>query len=193
MTRHAREAISLGAAAAIGEIALLALMTTDWSNVGAQALLFAFLGRQLPNPVTGLVPGAVVDRRADPPIARIRMQWIARQPAVPAERGRLAVERHLEAEKTQRLVSRFRRLQIMACQPLIERRRLERVLARRLRSLRKWMLLHRSGGEPLDDVLLEQDADDDEGRDGGRGQGRDRPPAGSLRAGLTGEQERQRR
>jgi hypothetical protein len=43
MTRHAREAVSLGVAAAIGEIALLALMTTDWSNVGAQLLLFAFL------------------------------------------------------------------------------------------------------------------------------------------------------
>ncbi|MBN9117676.1 MAG: hypothetical protein J0I06_00645 [Planctomycetes bacterium] len=43
MTRHAREAVSLCAAAAIGESALLALVTTDWSNVGAQALLFAFL------------------------------------------------------------------------------------------------------------------------------------------------------
>lgn len=43
MTRHAREAVSLGVATAIGEAALLALMTTDWSNVGAQFLLFAFL------------------------------------------------------------------------------------------------------------------------------------------------------
>jgi hypothetical protein len=43
MTRHAREAVSLSVATAIGETALLALMTTDWSNVGAQALLFAFL------------------------------------------------------------------------------------------------------------------------------------------------------
>lgn len=43
MTRHAREAISLAAAAAIGEAALLALMTTDWANVGGQVLLFAFL------------------------------------------------------------------------------------------------------------------------------------------------------
>ena len=43
MTRHAREAISLGIATAIGETALRALVTTEWSNVGAQVLLFAFL------------------------------------------------------------------------------------------------------------------------------------------------------
>ncbi len=43
MTRHAREAISLGIATAIGETALRALVTTEWSNVGAQILLFAFL------------------------------------------------------------------------------------------------------------------------------------------------------
>lgn len=43
MTRHAREAVSLSVAAAIGEVALLALMTTDWVNVGGQILLFAFL------------------------------------------------------------------------------------------------------------------------------------------------------
>ena len=43
MTRHAREAVSLAVATAIGEVALLALMTTDWSNVGGQVLLFAFL------------------------------------------------------------------------------------------------------------------------------------------------------
>jgi hypothetical protein len=43
MTRHAREAISLAVATAIGEVALQALVTTDWSSVGAQALLFAFL------------------------------------------------------------------------------------------------------------------------------------------------------
>lgn len=43
MTRHARETVSLAAATAVGEAALLALMTTDWSNVGAQLLLFAFL------------------------------------------------------------------------------------------------------------------------------------------------------
>lgn len=43
MTRHARETVSLGAATAIGETALLALVTTDWSSVGAHALLFAFL------------------------------------------------------------------------------------------------------------------------------------------------------
>lgn len=43
MTRPAREAISLGVATALGEAALVALRTTDWSNVGAQVLLFAFL------------------------------------------------------------------------------------------------------------------------------------------------------
>src|SRR5687768_1956895 len=43
MTRHARETVSLGVATAIGEAVLLALMTTDWSNVGAQILLFTFL------------------------------------------------------------------------------------------------------------------------------------------------------
>jgi len=43
MTRHAREAVSLAVATAVGEVALLALMTTDWSNVGGQLLLFAFL------------------------------------------------------------------------------------------------------------------------------------------------------
>jgi hypothetical protein len=43
MTRHAREAISLSVATAIGETALLALMTTDWSSVGPQVLLFVFL------------------------------------------------------------------------------------------------------------------------------------------------------
>jgi hypothetical protein len=43
MTRHAREAVSLGVATAIGEATLLALVTTDWSNVGGQVLLFAFL------------------------------------------------------------------------------------------------------------------------------------------------------
>ena len=43
MTRHAREAVSLGVATALGESALLALVTTEWSNVGALALLFAFL------------------------------------------------------------------------------------------------------------------------------------------------------
>src|SRR5258708_6944398 len=43
MTRHAREAVSLGIATAIGEAALLALLTTDWSSGGAQALVFAFL------------------------------------------------------------------------------------------------------------------------------------------------------
>src|SRR5687768_2043473 len=42
MTRHAREAVSLGVATAIGEAALLALMT-DWSSVGRQVLLLAFL------------------------------------------------------------------------------------------------------------------------------------------------------
>ena len=43
MTRHAREAVSLSVATAIGEVALQALVTTDWRNVGAHALLFAFL------------------------------------------------------------------------------------------------------------------------------------------------------
>ncbi len=43
MTRHAREAISLAVAAALGEVVLVAFMTTDWSAVGANVLLFAFL------------------------------------------------------------------------------------------------------------------------------------------------------
>ena len=43
MTRHAREAVSLAAATALGEAALYALVTTDGSNVGSVALLFAFL------------------------------------------------------------------------------------------------------------------------------------------------------
>jgi len=43
MTRHAREAISLAIATAIGETALQALMTTDWSQVGRLALSFALL------------------------------------------------------------------------------------------------------------------------------------------------------
>jgi hypothetical protein len=43
MTRHAREAISLAVAAALGETALYALTITDWSQVGALALVFAFL------------------------------------------------------------------------------------------------------------------------------------------------------
>jgi hypothetical protein len=48
MTRHAREAIALAVATAIGESALQALVTTEWSNVGGQVMLFAFLlGPQL--------------------------------------------------------------------------------------------------------------------------------------------------
>lgn len=47
MTRHAREAISLAGAAAAGEVALAALMTTDWSAVAANALLLAFLAGPL--------------------------------------------------------------------------------------------------------------------------------------------------
>ncbi|MBP3958645.1 hypothetical protein J8F10_25645 [Gemmata sp. G18] len=43
MTRHARETISLAVAAALGEAALVAFVTTDWSAVGANAMLFAFL------------------------------------------------------------------------------------------------------------------------------------------------------
>jgi hypothetical protein len=43
MTRHAREAISLAVATALGETAIQALMITDWANPGAHALLFAFL------------------------------------------------------------------------------------------------------------------------------------------------------
>jgi hypothetical protein len=43
MTRHAREAVSLAGATALGESALVALMTTEWANVGAQILLFVFL------------------------------------------------------------------------------------------------------------------------------------------------------
>lgn len=42
MTRHAREAISLAVAAALGEAALLALIT-DWSQVGANLFVFGFL------------------------------------------------------------------------------------------------------------------------------------------------------
>ena len=43
MTRHARAAVSLAVATALGEAALRALVVTDWSQVGALALLFAFL------------------------------------------------------------------------------------------------------------------------------------------------------
>jgi hypothetical protein len=43
MTRHAREAISLAVATALGETALQALTISDWRNPGAHALLFAFL------------------------------------------------------------------------------------------------------------------------------------------------------
>jgi hypothetical protein len=43
MTRHAREAISLAGATAIGETALQALMTTEWTQIGALVILFAFL------------------------------------------------------------------------------------------------------------------------------------------------------
>ena len=43
MTRHAREAISLAAAAALGEALLQALMITDWSQVGSVAFVLAFL------------------------------------------------------------------------------------------------------------------------------------------------------
>jgi len=43
MTRHAREAISLAVATALGEAILRALVTTDWSQIGGLVLLFAFL------------------------------------------------------------------------------------------------------------------------------------------------------
>lgn len=43
MTRHAREAISLAVATALGEATLQALVTTDWSLVVPLVLLFAFL------------------------------------------------------------------------------------------------------------------------------------------------------
>ena len=43
MTRHAREAISLAAATALGEVLLQALMITDWSQVGSVAFVLAFL------------------------------------------------------------------------------------------------------------------------------------------------------
>jgi hypothetical protein len=43
MTRHAREAISLAIATALGEAVLQSLVISDWSNPGAHALLFAFL------------------------------------------------------------------------------------------------------------------------------------------------------
>ncbi|AWM41501.1 hypothetical protein GobsT_74470 [Gemmata obscuriglobus] len=42
MTRHAREAVSLALAAALGELALVALMT-DWAQPGASALVLGFL------------------------------------------------------------------------------------------------------------------------------------------------------
>lgn len=42
MTRYAREAISLATAAALGEAALLALIT-DWSQTGANLFVFGFL------------------------------------------------------------------------------------------------------------------------------------------------------
>ena len=54
------------------------------------------------------------------------------------------------------------------------------------------MLLDGSGGQTFDDVLLQNETNDDQRRDRRRGQGRDRPPAGALRAGLTGQQERER-
>jgi hypothetical protein len=48
MTRHARETVALAGATAIGEAALQALVTTDWSAVGGHILLLAFLiGPQL--------------------------------------------------------------------------------------------------------------------------------------------------
>ncbi len=47
MTRHARGTIVLAVAAAAGEIALVALMTSDWSAVAENALLLAFLGGPL--------------------------------------------------------------------------------------------------------------------------------------------------
>src|SRR4051812_37856198 len=43
MTRHAREAISLAGATALGEAALQAFMTTEWSAVGSLVLVYAFL------------------------------------------------------------------------------------------------------------------------------------------------------
>ncbi|QJW96416.1 hypothetical protein [Frigoriglobus tundricola] len=43
MTRHAREAVSLAVATALGEAALYALVITDWSQVGGMVLVFAFL------------------------------------------------------------------------------------------------------------------------------------------------------
>ena len=43
MTRHAREAVSLAVATALGEAALYGLVITDWSQVGGVALVFAFL------------------------------------------------------------------------------------------------------------------------------------------------------
>ena len=47
MTRYAREAIALAGAAAAGEVALAALMISDWSAVAANALLLAFLAGPL--------------------------------------------------------------------------------------------------------------------------------------------------
>ncbi len=43
MTRQAAEAVSLAAAAALAEVVLQALVTTDWSAVTGQVFLFAFL------------------------------------------------------------------------------------------------------------------------------------------------------
>ncbi|HEY1189676.1 MAG TPA: hypothetical protein VGE74_18660 [Gemmata sp.] len=42
MTRYAREALSLAVASALGEAALLALVT-DWAQVGPNVLVFGFL------------------------------------------------------------------------------------------------------------------------------------------------------
>lgn len=43
MTRHAREAVSLAVVTAVAEAVLQWLVTTDWSNPGAQGMLFGFL------------------------------------------------------------------------------------------------------------------------------------------------------
>jgi hypothetical protein len=43
MTRHARWAILLAVATAIGEAVLQALVTSDWTNTASHALLFTFL------------------------------------------------------------------------------------------------------------------------------------------------------
>src|SRR3954447_21992752 len=54
-------------------------------------------------------------------------------------------------------------------------------------------LFHRSGRQSLDDVTFEENPDDGEGRDRGRGQRCHRPPVDALRSCLAGYHHRKRR